>query len=152
MEGLIKALHLSDSSYPTGGLAHSWGLEYAIYSGYVKDVRTLYEWCHEALAYSFAPLEGRSCNMAYDAAVSGNVELLFSLDEEVTSMRPSENIKLTSAQMGRSFVKISAASYDDVKIRNFESMINERQSFFCIQHPVAWGAVLAWLGISKEAA
>jgi urease accessory protein len=31
-------------------------------------------------------------------------------------------------------------------------MINDKASFFCIQHPVAWGAVFAWLGIPKEIA
>jgi urease accessory protein len=147
---LLKTLHLADSAYPTGSFAHSWGLEYAIYNGLVKDGATLFEWCKNAMSYSYAPLEGRASLLSYDAAVENDYDRIFSIDKEVGAMRPSENARRTAAQMGRSFVNITALSYNDETVRKLDRLIKENDSFDCMQHPVAWGAVFAWLGLPKE--
>jgi urease accessory protein len=150
MNSLIKVLHLADSAYPTGSFAHSWGLEYAIYNDLVSNTDLLFEWCKNALIYSYAPLEGRSCIRSFEAALKNDFDEVFCLDFEVSAMRPSENMKTTSAQMGRSFVNITALSYGEERIVKLNEMIKESGLIGCIQHPVAWGTVFAWLGLSKE--
>ena len=146
---LLTLLHLSDSCYPTGSFAHSWGLEYAISRGWVRDPAGLLAWATDALRYSFVPLEGRAALKAWDLAAGDDADALFALDKKVTSFRPTAHVRATSAQMGRSFLGITATSYEDAWIAALSGRVMESGSVHCMQHPVAWGAVFNRLGIAR---
>ena len=147
---LLTLLHIADSAYPTGAFAHSWGLEYAIYEGWVKDINSLSDWCKDSIQYSFLPLEGRESLKAWDFAKENNFVELFNLNEELFVFRPSHNMRITNAQMGRSFINITNTSYKDAKIGKLCDLVTQNESPYCMQHPVAYGSILNWLSISKD--
>ena len=61
-------LLLADSGFPTGAFAHSWGLEWAVRSGWVTDGAGLYTWIRDALRFGAAPLEGQAVAQARELA------------------------------------------------------------------------------------
>ena len=65
---LARLLLLADSAFPTGAFAHSWGLEWAVRSGWVTDAASLAAWIREALQFGVAPLEGRAVARARQLA------------------------------------------------------------------------------------
>ncbi len=147
---LITLLHITDSGYPTGSFAHSWGLEYAIYSGWVKDINSLSDWCKDSIQYSFLPLEGRVSLKAWDLAGKNDFSGLFNLNEELVAFRTSHTMRTTNAQMGRSFIKITNTSYKDSRIEKLYTLVTQNESLYCMQHPIAYGAILNCLSISKN--
>ena len=67
-QALARLLLLADSAFPTGAFAHSWGLEWAVRSGWVTDAASLAAWIREALQFGVAPLEGRAVARARQLA------------------------------------------------------------------------------------
>ena len=65
---LARLLLLADSAFPTGAFAHSWGLEWAVRSGWVTDAASLAAWIRDALRFGVAPLEGRAVARARQLA------------------------------------------------------------------------------------
>ena len=65
---LARLLLLADSAFPTGAFAHSWGLEWAVRSGWVTDAAALAAWIRDALRFGVAPLEGRAVARARQLA------------------------------------------------------------------------------------
>jgi urease accessory protein len=54
----LHLLQLGDSALPIGGYSHSWGLEFAIDRGLVRDAVGLEAWVRSWLAQVVGPLEG----------------------------------------------------------------------------------------------
>jgi urease accessory protein len=146
----LTLLHIADSAYPTGSFAHSWGLEYAIHEGWVSNIDSLSDWCKDSLKYSFLPLEGRTSLKAWDFAKENNFAELFSLNDELVAFRASHNMRLTNAQMGRSFINITNTSYKDSRIEKLYDLVAQNGSLYCMQHPIAYGAILNFLSIPKD--
>lgn len=96
------------------------------------------------------PLEGRASLKAWDVAKENNFTELFSLNEELVAFRPSHNMRITNAQMGRSFISITNSSYKNNRIEQLSNLVTQNESLYCMQHPVAYGAILNWLSVSKD--
>lgn len=147
---LLTLMHISDSGFPSGGFAHSWGLEYAIEKRWIYDYTTLTEWTEEAAAHSLIPLDGRGVVKAWKLAAENDYAGLLKLDEDLGCYRSSLYQREGAAQVGRSFLKTVASVYEVTEILTLNHSVREMQSLTSIQHPVAWGAVSRWLKIPKE--
>lgn len=142
---LLRLLHITDSSFPSGVFAHSWGLEYAIVQGWVHDVASLEAWLADCVAHYLIPLEGLAAQKAYVLAAAGEYERLVQLDRDLSSYRINLASREAAAQMGRSFLTtVNAMWRHDLLLR---LAAYGATSSTALQHAVAWGAATAMLEI-----
>ena len=147
-----RLLLLADSSFPTGAFAHSWGLEWAVRSGWVTDAASLLTWTRDALRFGVAPLSGRAVARAAAMAAPGTesaARKLVRLSDEVASFQPSREARAGDGQLGRSLLRASADALPALREHPAHAGVTReaRGRDDRIQHPVAWGFVGGALGI-----
>lgn len=102
---LVTLLHLCDSLFPTGGFAHSDGLEAATSSGLIAAAEDLREWMDVCLEESLGRAEGPAVLLAWHAAVEREHDRLVAVDAEMHALRPSSTARQASRAMGRRLLK-----------------------------------------------
>ncbi len=104
MSGATRAalLMLTDSRFPTGGHAHSSGLEAITKSGHVHDSVTLREFCRGRLHTTGLVGAGLAA-----ASAAGLDPLL--LDEAADARSPSPALRATARKLGRQMMRTARA-------------------------------------------
>ena len=103
--GLSALLHLCDSLFPTGGYAHSDGLEAATDSGAVATADDLRGWLDTLLSHSIARTDGPAIVLAWEAARDRQWPALRALDDELHALRPSSTARTSSRGVGSRLLK-----------------------------------------------
>lgn len=104
-------LLLADGRSPTGGLAHSGGVEAAARAGVVSDEATLLEMLETRLATAglvAAGLAAAACSIAGEADFAPG---LTQLDIEADARMPSEAARMASRAQGRGLLRLARASW-----------------------------------------
>jgi urease accessory protein len=102
---LLTLLHLCDSLFPTGGFAHSDGLEAATASGSVSTAADLREWMDVCLDEVLARSEGPAVRIAWEAFSAGDLDRVIEVDAEIHALRPSSSARQASRALGRRLLK-----------------------------------------------
>ena len=135
-EAWLDALHLLDSSFPTGGFAHSFGLE-TLAPGDLTQLRAVLAL---RVRGSLACFELVFLLHAYAAAD------LVDLDEQLDSMLLVREARQASAALGTHLLRAACDLFDRIRLRQF--LVEGRHH----HHPVAFGAVAAALDLPRELA
>lgn len=150
MNTLLSLLHIADSSYPTGAFGHSWGLESAISLGWVGSYTALFDWASEALEYSLIPLDVAVIQRVQLFTLENDLNKIIETDRELVLYRPSQVLRESQAQVGRSMIDISADTFAKPLILEIKGLCQEMLWKDFIQFPAAWSVVCTELGISLE--
>lgn len=139
---------LCDSAFPTGGFAHSQGLEYAAQRGWVNSADTFYAWADRFMRLSFASSDAAACAFAHRFAREGNTAALRALNDSCRAFRIGFEQREASEQQARSLVAaaetiLRAGSPNDI----FRGAFSPQDA---VQFPVAWGLACAALGVDAE--
>jgi urease accessory protein len=99
-DALAFLLQISDSAFPTGGYAHSYGLEEMVHCGVVTNEKTLLEFLQNqirpALVHNDLPL----VREAHEAASSGRFETLVDIDSLAGALKLSSELREASRRVG----------------------------------------------------
>jgi urease accessory protein len=105
----IRLLQMTSQAFPIGGYSHSYGLEAAIESGWVRDEESVRRWIADVLTFSMGAYEipvlcdmGEAWSARDFAAVSG-------LNAQFLATRESAELRTATVQMGYSMRKLLAA-------------------------------------------
>jgi urease accessory protein len=98
---LLTLLHLCDSLFPTGGFAHSDGLEAATAAGQVVTADDLRAWIGVCLDETLARTEGPEVLLAWRAFKERRWDELVALDADVHALRPSSTARQATRALGR---------------------------------------------------
>lgn len=136
--GHAALLLLGDGRLPTGGYAHSGGLEAAIARGWVRSPRDLADF-----------LRGRAHTVGFVAAccaaaalpIAGDAAALRRLDAELVARTPSPALREVGATLGRMLVRAMCA------VHPHELLASAPRG---LQQPVAYGVVGAALGLDAR--
>lgn len=132
-------LQFSDGLFPAGAYAHSFGLEWYVQAEIVGDAASLEALLRSYLEASVAPTDAVTLLRAWKAASAGDLESCLGVDAIVEALKPAEELRNASRQMGRQTLRIANNLLDHPLVRSFFRMVEE-----CLtpgHHPVAIGIV-----------
>ncbi|OFW23176.1 MAG: hypothetical protein A3H97_11965 [Acidobacteria bacterium RIFCSPLOWO2_02_FULL_65_29] len=161
---LLALLHLCDSLFPTGGFAHSDGLEVATADGTVASADALQQWMDVLLDDSLGRSEALAVVLAWRACIDDRtvdleaLDSLERLDREVYALRPSSTARAASRAMGARLLKTWWAIHPELVtksppgLRPAGGSSGPGAAAVRVTLPVAFGGVCASAGIDARAA
>jgi urease accessory protein len=147
---LLSLLHFADSAFPTGGYAHSFGLERYCQAGLVRDRDGLERFLVMQLEGSGGPCDATAVAAALRAAARGDLAAGRRLDEVVEAMKVVKEFREGSRQMGRQTLRVAVALTDHPKLAAYLDDVNADRTPG--HHAVAFGMVAGTLGWDVKAA
>jgi|SRR5579862_349278 len=137
MHGLTQLL-LADGRFPSGGYAHSGGLEAACHDGLGADDVAAYV---RARLYAVAAAD---CALAVAASRETSVDPLLLLDEEATARVPSQALRAASQRLGSQLLRTASATWPDAALPRAY-----RVASTSTPRPVAFGVVARAAGLDE---
>lgn len=147
---LLSLLHFADSAFPTGGYAHSFGLEHYCQAGIVRDRDGLERFLVMQLEGSGGPCDGTAVAGALRAVGRGDVEACRRLDETLEAMKVVKEFREGSRQMGRQTLRVAVALTGDQQLAGYLDDVDADRTPG--HHAIAFGMVAGILGWDAKAA
>ncbi len=150
---LLSLLHFGDTAFPTGGYAHSFGLESYCQAGIVRDGEELTRFLAAQLEGSSGPCDAAAAAGALDAMKAGDVDGCRRLDETVEAMKPVREFREGSRQMGRQTLRVSASLTGDARLAAYLGEVDAGRAPG--HHAPAFGmagGALGWTGLEAATA
>lgn len=145
---LLALLHLCDSLFPTGGYAHSDGLETAAVDGRVATADDLQRWLEVWLREPIARCDGLAVVQTVMAVAERRWADVIALDGEVHALRPSSAGRAASRSIGTRLLKTWQAIHADAEADFRLATAGSMRATL----PVAFGIVAGWIGITGRVA
>lgn len=122
-------------AFPVGAYAYSHGVEWAVEDGDIKDEATLLAWLKDTLTHGAGRNDAILLAHAYRALTDR--QALAAVNELALALAPSQELRLETAQQGRSFLDAALAAWPHGDLAKAAESIGE------IAYPVAVGLVAA---------
>jgi urease accessory protein len=103
-QALLRLLQLTDTAFPTGAFAHSFGLETYVARGIVNTASTLEAFITNTLLHAVAPSDGVAC-IAMARAGTDWESLMHHLDRRLTAMKTVSEFREASQTLGTRFLR-----------------------------------------------
>jgi urease accessory protein len=103
-QSLLRLLQLTDSTFPTGSFAHSFGLETYIARGSIRTAAALEEYIANILLHAVAPSDGVACRLMLQAGAEWE-SLMRRLDHRLTAMKVVSETRQASRTLGTRFLR-----------------------------------------------
>ena len=147
---LLSLLHFGDSAFPTGGYAHSFGLETYCQAGLVRGREDLERFLLAQLEGSAGPCDATAAVGTLRSATSQDLAACHAIDETLEAMKPVREFREASHQMGRQTLRVAAALTGDPRLVAYAGDVDK--ALVPGHHAVACGLAAAALGWTPEAA
>jgi urease accessory protein len=147
---LLSLLHFADSAFPTGGYAHSFGLETYCQEGLVRGREDLERFLVAQIEGSSGPCDATAAVGALRAAAREDLQACRELDATLEAMKPVKEFREGSRQMGRQTLRVAAALTGDSRLVRYAADVDK--ALAPGHHAVACGLAAAVLGWDPEAA
>lgn len=147
---LLSLLHFADSALPTGGYAHSFGLERYCQAGLVRDRHGLERFLLTQLEGATGPCDATAAAGALRALARGDIAACQRLDEELEAMKVVREFREGSRQMGRQTLRVAATLTGDGRLAAYLEAVETRRAPG--HHAVAFGMTAGALGWEPGAA
>jgi urease accessory protein len=149
-EQLLAVFQLSDGLFPTGGFAHSFGLESYVHAGDVRDRASLEALLAAQLEGSAGPTDAVVVACASRWAAGGDLEACLDLDGRLDATRWVPEFRAASVQMGRQTLRVAAASGDAPLLTAFARAVAEEHA--AGHHATVFGMALGCRGVEPAVA
>lgn len=133
ISGLTRLLCWLSPAFPVGAYAYSHGLEWAVEAGDVRDEASLEIWLASLLAEGIGRSDGLLLAAAHRAANAADRAGLDEANALALALAPSAELRLETAQQGRSFLDAVLATWPEPRLEGLAREIGE------IAYPVALG-------------
>lgn len=134
---------LADSGFPSGGFAHSGGLEAALHHGEPADGSALWRLVCDVLAQA-----GRGSLPLVSAAHAAELDALADLDALCDVFLSNPVANRASRAQGRALVTTCVRSFSDTSLHPLQEAV--RRKSMCGHHAPMFGAVARVLGVSRS--
>jgi urease accessory protein len=150
---LLSLLQFGDSAFPTGGYAHSFGLESYCHAGIVRDAEGVARFVMTQLEGSTGPCDATAAAAALGAMRAGDLDECRRLDEILEAMKPVREFREGSRQMGRQTLRVAAALTGDTDLASYLEEVTAGRAPG--HHAAAFGmagGALGWTGLEAATA
>src|SRR5467141_2183933 len=96
MDSFLSLLQFADGLFPAGAYAHSFGLEYYVQSGGVKDAAGVEEFLRAYLEGFVAPTDAVAALCAWRAAQVEDLAACLALDETLDAMKTVSELRVAN--------------------------------------------------------
>lgn len=146
----LQGLTFVDSFFPSGGYAHSFGLEAAVYEGIVKNGKDLKIYLSQLLQGGVGLSDGIASDIAHRATVMLEVGKVVEVARQLDAMKTCYKLREASRQMGWQVLRIGAQKLKHPVVKTMHGLAESGQ--IPAHHAVAMGVVLAACGWPERAA
>lgn len=147
---LYRLLAWLSPAFPTGGFSYSHGLEYAVEAGVIRDRDTALAWIDGVLRQGTGRLDAGLFALAWRAVVAGDNAEFLALAELAGALRGTAELKLESAQQGKSFLLATETGWASDRVAGLVAALAEAGIEASLPLSVAMAA--AAHGIALDAA
>ena len=149
-EALLGALQLSDSFFPSGAFAYSWGLETYVSEGLVKDRPGLKQFIGAYLKGLMKRCDCVFIKLSYEFTEKEDIQNLMRIDRLLHSMKPAREVRDGSLQTGRQLLQVVLSLYESEFLAAVLEGIKRKGMHG--HQPLMFGAVCEVMGIPLETA
>lgn len=103
---LLRLLHLTSPSLPTGAFAFSQGLEWAVSNGWVRDRSGLKQWLADLVRHNLACVDIPVLGRMYAACREENEEALAEWCDRLLALRESHELRMEEKNRGRALATL----------------------------------------------
>jgi len=147
---LLTLLQFADGLFPTGGFAHSFGLETYVQDGRVRDRHGLEAFVAAHLEGSAGPADAAAVVLAVRLSARADADDWIALDQRLEAMKPVPEFRAASRQMGRQTLRIAVGLGDDPFLARLAGAVDHERA--CGHHASVFGAVVGRGGVAPGAA
>lgn len=152
MTELLTLLQFADGLFPSGGFAHSFGLETYAQDGRVRDRAGLEAFVVACLEGSAGPCDAVAVALAAAAGAgvrgAGGAVAWFEIDARLEAMKCVPETRAASRQMGRQTARVACAISRDDAVSVLASAIDAGHT--AGHHAMVFGAVTGRAGVSPH--
>jgi urease accessory protein len=123
---LLRLLQLTDTAFPTGAFAYSFGLETYVARGIVDSADTLEAFIANTLLHTVAPSDGVACIAAAHAGTEWE-GLVQHLDGRLTAMKTVTESREASQSLGTRFLRTSTQLFAVPRATRYLAAIDAKQ-------------------------
>lgn len=147
---LLTLLQFADGLFPTGGFAHSFGLETYVQDGRVKDRQSLEDFIAAQLEGSAGPADAAAAAIAVRLSSRADDEAWVELDARLDAMKSVPEFRTASRQMGRQTLRVAAGLGDDPFLVRLARAVDGGRA--AGHHATVFGAAVGRSGAEPERA
>lgn len=147
---LLAVLQFADGLFPSGGFAHSFGLETYAQAGAVRDAAGLEAFVRAHLEGSAGPADAVAVAQAAGAGRARDPDACLEIDRRLDAMKAVPEFRAASRQMGRQTARAAAAVMGESFLEILAAAVEEER--MPGHHAVVFGAVTGCAGASAETA
>lgn len=138
---LLALLQLSDSGFPSGSFAHSYGLEQALNQRLVTGAEEVEAFVRSVITQSAATADARACY----AAGEGDITTAIETDEALFRTKAAAELRDACVATGRRLIEETVLHIEHADLRTYADAVASGEAPGC--HPVAFGVVSRALGV-----
>ena len=135
-KSLLTLLQLTDSFFPTGAFAHSFGLETYVQLELVSDPETFEMFLRSTLHHGFRNGDAVAIGLTYKAS---EIEEIVDLDARLTAMKIARESREGSIKIGKQFLRNAAILEQNKMLDEYAKAV--RSGGCAGHHAIAYGLV-----------
>jgi urease accessory protein len=142
--GALRLFWWLSPAFPVGAYAYSHALEWAAETGDIRDEASCAAWIRDIMLDGAGRNDAILLNNAYRATLARNFGGLAEIGELALALAPSGELRLETAQQGRSFLDAIRGAWPDPLVERVAADLDE------IAYPVALGIAAAAHAVPVE--
>jgi len=124
-QALLRLLQLTDTAFPTGAFAHSFGLETYVGRGMINTAATLETFIANTLLHAVAPSDGVACLAAARAGADWE-DLVQRLDHRLTAIKTVSEFREASRTLGTRFLRTATQLFSLPRASSYLAAIDAK--------------------------